>query len=117
MHCSFRSAEEHTGSRRKHSAGLCSTKENGIVSQESDCEVIEVTSTVCKQEVWNARTPSQNATENRTSSSQGETKTLILFEDVDIIFDEDRGFTGTLLQLAETAKRPMILTSNSKIID
>eukprot|EP00268_Persea_americana_P056580 TRINITY_DN6691_c0_g1_i9.p1 TRINITY_DN6691_c0_g1~~TRINITY_DN6691_c0_g1_i9.p1 ORF type:complete len:1428 (+),score=321.23 TRINITY_DN6691_c0_g1_i9:161-4285(+) len=108
------SAEEQTGSRRKHSAGLCSAKENGIVSQESDCEVIEVTSTVCKQELWNAMTPSQNATENRTSSSQGETKTLILFEDVDIIFDEDRGFTATLSQLAETAKRPMILTSNSK---
>lgn len=117
LHGSSRSAEEHIVSWKKHSAVLCSTKQDGTAFQESDCEVIEVTSATCKQEVWNAMTPSRNATENITSSSQGETKTLILFEDVDIIFDDDRGFTAMLLQLAETAKRPMILTSNSKIID
>ncbi|KAK6939863.1 hypothetical protein RJ641_029394 [Dillenia turbinata] len=33
--------------------------------------------------------------------------------DVDIILDEDRGFIATIQKLAETAKRPMILTSNS----
>ncbi|KAJ8563632.1 hypothetical protein K7X08_032084 [Anisodus acutangulus] len=47
------------------------------------------------------------------ASHQGETKTLILFEDVDTALCEDRGFVSTIQQLAETAKRPMILTSNS----
>nr|XP_043626638.1 uncharacterized protein LOC122598097 [Erigeron canadensis] len=46
-------------------------------------------------------------------SSQNGTKTLILFEDVDASLYEDRGFLTTIQQLAETAKRPMILTSNS----
>lgn len=41
-------------------------------------------------------------------------KTLILFEDVDTIFDEDRGFISTILKLAETTKWPIILTSNSE---
>lgn len=47
-------------------------------------------------------------------SSQNGIKTLILFEDVDATLYEDRGFIATIQQLAETAKRPMILTSNSK---
>ncbi|KAG5601260.1 hypothetical protein H5410_032630 [Solanum commersonii] len=51
--------------------------------------------------------------EEITANYQGETKTLILFEDVDTALCEDRGFVSTIQQLAETAKRPMILTSNS----
>ncbi|KAF3617056.1 putative transmembrane emp24 domain-containing protein p24delta4-like [Capsicum annuum] len=52
--------------------------------------------------------------EEITVNHQGETKTLILFEDVDTALCEDRGFVSTIQQLAETAKRPMILTSNSQ---
>lgn len=52
--------------------------------------------------------------EEITANYQGETNTLILFEDVDTALCEDRGFVSTIQQLAETAKRPMILTSNSK---
>ncbi|PIN16178.1 hypothetical protein CDL12_11174 [Handroanthus impetiginosus] len=51
--------------------------------------------------------------ENRTANCQDEIKTLILFEDVDANLCEDHGFITTIQQLAETAKRPMILTSNS----
>ncbi|CAH1425734.1 unnamed protein product [Lactuca virosa] len=51
--------------------------------------------------------------ENKISSSQNGIKTLILFEDIDATLYEDRGFISTIQQLAETAKRPMILTSNS----
>ncbi|CAN4099674.1 unnamed protein product [Withania somnifera] len=58
------------------------------------------TEQVCREEV--------------TTNHQGETKTLILFEDVDTALCEDRGFVSTIQQLAETAKRPMILTSNSE---
>ncbi|KAI0498817.1 hypothetical protein KFK09_019712 [Dendrobium nobile] len=41
-------------------------------------------------------------------------KTLFLFEEVDVVFDEDHGFISTILKLAETTKRPIILTSNTK---
>ncbi|GJN08392.1 hypothetical protein PR202_ga26305 [Eleusine coracana subsp. coracana] len=41
-------------------------------------------------------------------------KTLILFEDVDTVFDDDRGFISTILKMAETTKWPIILTSNRK---
>ncbi|KAL0314309.1 UNVERIFIED_CONTAM: ATPase family AAA domain-containing protein 5 [Sesamum angustifolium] len=51
--------------------------------------------------------------ESRTAKCQNQLKTLILFEDVDATLDEDHGFITTIQQLAETAKRPMILTSNS----
>lgn len=53
---------------------------------------------------------------NRTPIHQNEIKTLILFEDVDATLYEDHGFIATIQQLAETAKRPMILTSNSKFL-
>ncbi|KAK1416701.1 hypothetical protein QVD17_25817 [Tagetes erecta] len=49
----------------------------------------------------------------KLTNSQNGTKTLILFEDVDVAMGEDRGFIATIQQLAETAKRPMILTCNS----
>ncbi|XP_075650549.1 uncharacterized protein LOC142621123 isoform X2 [Castanea sativa] len=51
--------------------------------------------------------------ENGTVHNQSEVKPLILFEDVDITFLEDRGFLAAIQQIAETAKGPMILTSNS----
>ncbi|MQL86296.1 hypothetical protein Taro_018826 [Colocasia esculenta] len=37
-----------------------------------------------------------------------------LKEDVDAVVDEDRGFINTIMQLAETSRRPIILTTNSK---
>ncbi|KAI3525232.1 hypothetical protein L1887_03907 [Cichorium endivia] len=55
--------------------------------------------------------------ESKISSSQNGIKTLILFEDIDATLYEDRGFISTIQQLAETAKRPMILTSNSDVPD
>jgi hypothetical protein len=39
---------------------------------------------------------------------------VILFEDVDTVFDEDSGFSKALALLSETSKCPIILTSNSK---
>lgn len=47
-------------------------------------------------------------------SNQGEAKPLILLEDVDIIFLEDRGFISAIQEIADTGKGPIILTSNSK---
>lgn len=108
------STEEDVGLWQKPSVELSSIQPNSVDTQESDCEILEATSTTCKQEFRDVTVHSRNAIENKTTCSQGETKTLILFEDVDTIFAEDRGFIASLLQLAETAKRPMVLTSNSK---
>ncbi|XP_024390189.1 uncharacterized protein [Physcomitrium patens] len=39
---------------------------------------------------------------------------VILFEDVDIVFEEDSGFSGALALLARTSKCPIIFSSNSQ---
>ena len=40
--------------------------------------------------------------------------TILLFEDVNMVFEDDRGFMAAVAQLAATAKRPIILTSNGR---
>ncbi|RYR34280.1 hypothetical protein Ahy_A10g049056 isoform C [Arachis hypogaea] len=42
-------------------------------------------------------------------------QTLILVEDVDVLFPEDRGCISAIQHIAKTAKGPIILTSNSGI--
>ncbi|KAA8546400.1 hypothetical protein F0562_002861 [Nyssa sinensis] len=88
---------------------------NTTVTQESNNDAIELIPLSDEEDSQNAGGIPGKFTrkENRTASDQSEIKTLILFEDVDAILHEDRGFIGTIQQLAETAKRPMILTSNS----
>lgn len=53
-----------------------------------------------------------HAIENTLTSDA--VQTLILVEDVDILFPEDRGCIAAIQHIAETAKGPIILTSNSK---
>ncbi|KAI3464505.1 hypothetical protein Pfo_021168 [Paulownia fortunei] len=81
----------------------------------SDNEVFELTHISDKEDSQDAGSwPKISASGyNRTANNQSEIKTLILFEDVDATLYEDHGFITTIQQLAETAKRPMILTSNS----
>lgn len=42
-------------------------------------------------------------------------KPLILFEDVDICFAEDRGLVSAIQQIADKAKGPVVLTANGSI--
>ncbi|KAF8023632.1 hypothetical protein BT93_F0974 [Corymbia citriodora subsp. variegata] len=51
---------------------------------------------------------------NGASCHQAEVKPLILFEDVDITFLDDRGFIAAIQHIAETAKGPLILTSSNR---
>lgn len=52
--------------------------------------------------------------ENGFPFERRKVKPLILFEDVDITFLEDRGFVAAMEQIADTAKGPLVLTTNSK---
>ncbi|KAA8538484.1 hypothetical protein F0562_028145 [Nyssa sinensis] len=88
---------------------------NATDAQGFNNEVIELISLSDEEDSQNASgLPGKFiCEENRASIDQSEIKTLLLFEDVDATLYEDRGFLGTIQQLAETARRPMILTSNS----
>ena len=45
-------------------------------------------------------------------SSADVDKSLILIEEADIIFEDDKGFIQALKKLVSTSKRPIILTCN-----
>ncbi|XP_024451631.2 uncharacterized protein LOC7463160 isoform X5 [Populus trichocarpa] len=53
-----------------------------------------------------------DSNDSTIACGQGKLKHLILFEDVDLAFTEDRGFVAAIQQIAEKAKGPVILTSN-----
>lgn len=82
--------------------------------QCSDDEVIELIHLPDEEDLGDAFLSPKKSVCKRTINCQSEVKTLILFEEVDATISEDHGFITTIQQLAETAKRPMILTSNSK---
>ncbi|KAG0630572.1 hypothetical protein M758_1G188600 [Ceratodon purpureus] len=57
---------------------------------------------------------SQGVCRNNVPSSSLRGLRVILFEDVDIVFEEDSGFMGALALLARTSKCPIIFSSNSQ---
>ncbi|KAJ1968481.1 ATPase AAA domain-containing protein 5 [Dispira parvispora] len=52
-----------------------------------------------------------------TSSTSTTQQLLILMEEVDVVYDNDRGFLTAIQSLAKKSKRPMVLTSNSMLSD
>lgn len=66
------------------------------------------------EEPDNQQPLSQSATRSVLPSSALRGLRVILFEDVDIVFEEDSGFMGALALIARTSKCPIIFTSNSK---
>ena len=113
---SARSLENPVGSLRKHVTKSFPGLPNGTAIQEFENKVIELIPSSDEEDSHDAiGTPEKHLQKkNRTACDRGETISLILFEDVDVTFPEDRGLIATIQQLAETAKRPIILTSNSK---
>ncbi|MCL7039589.1 hypothetical protein MKW94_008337, partial [Papaver nudicaule] len=103
------SSEDPASSQMKNILSFSSVQ-NGNSSATLNTDVVEVILETCPQEPEIVEVER----ENLSIRSRVLNKTLILFEDVDTIFDEDRGFISTIQQLAETAKRPMILTCNSQ---
>ncbi|KAI3888792.1 hypothetical protein MKX03_002071 [Papaver bracteatum] len=103
------SSEDSAGSQLKNILSFSSVQ-NGNSSDTLNTDVIEVISETCLEEPEIVEVERENLNIcNRVTN-----KSLILFEDVDTIFDEDRGLISTIQQLAEKAKRPMILTCNSQ---
>ncbi|KAF6172734.1 hypothetical protein GIB67_000792 [Kingdonia uniflora] len=94
------SAEDFVASQRKDFVKFRPTQPDN-----PDNDEVEVIGETCKEDL-------DNINDSGTACGRCPNKTLILFEDVDTIFYEDRGFIASIQQIAETAKRPMILTSN-----
>lgn len=98
------------GSQNKHIVKSLFVEANGMTDHEFNDEVVEL--------IPISDEDSHDATETSVKSDykedQSKVKHLILFEDVDITFLEDRGFLAAIQQIAKTAKGPIILTSNSK---
>lgn len=88
---------------------------NGEALQQVDDEMIKVFRTSDKENSHDILGMSEKyVCKEKTIYDRADVKPLILFEDVDIVFAEDRGFISAIKQIAEKAKGPVILTSNSK---
>lgn len=54
----------------------------------------------------------QEATQSHQMLKNDKKMNVLLVEDIDIVFEQDDGFITALLQLIQTTKRPIILTTN-----
>ena len=91
---------------------------DGKLTPDSDSKMIEVMPISNKDNSLGATVATTNKCASKESTiacGRGQLKHLILFEDVDITFTEDRGFVSAIQQIAEKAKGPVILTSNSRV--
>lgn len=55
---------------------------------------------------------SDQASDRRASQNKKTATSLILFEEVDVIFDDDAGFLAAIKTFMTTTKRPVVLTTN-----
>ncbi|XWS25152.1 hypothetical protein CRYUN_Cryun27aG0046100 [Craigia yunnanensis] len=117
-HCLTGSLENPVDSLSKHVMKSAGPLANGEAVQEFDNEVIELISISDEEDSFGAHGASGKrfCNDSETGFGQAKVKPLILFEDVDISFPEDRGFVSAIQQIAEKAKGPVILTSNSNNI-
>ncbi|XP_048131184.1 uncharacterized protein LOC115734760 isoform X2 [Rhodamnia argentea] len=92
---------------------LCSAADSGKAEGEGKTELIESIQLSDEENPYSAGAVKLTARANGASCHQAEVKPLILFEDVDITFLDDRGFIAAIQHIAETAKGPLILTSSS----
>ncbi|NWH59478.1 ATAD5 protein, partial [Geococcyx californianus] len=85
-------------SKHKDNDGTVTPQEKNKGSTHDSCEEKKDAQIKSKKEVGE---------HNRKSATS-----LILFEEVDIIFDEDAGFLSAIKTFMATAKRPVVLTTN-----
>ncbi|XVF36894.1 hypothetical protein REPUB_Repub19eG0098200 [Reevesia pubescens] len=115
-HC-LTGSQNPVDSLSKHVMKSAGALSNSEAVQEFDNEVIELIP-ISDEDSFGAHGASEKCVWNdsETGFGQAKIKPLILFEDVDICFPEDRGFVAAIQQIAEKAKGPVILTSNSNNI-
>lgn len=87
---------------------------NGIEAEEMGDGVIELI-TISDDEACSLGGTSSRLRGKSNVFTCGSVQTLILVEDVDILFPEDRGCIAAIQHISETAKGPIILTSNSEM--
>ncbi|XP_022748659.1 uncharacterized protein LOC111298179 isoform X2 [Durio zibethinus] len=111
-HCLTGSLENPVDSLSKHVMKFAGPLSNSEAVQQFDNEVIPISD---EEDPFGAHGASGKrvCNDSETGIGQAKAKALILFEDVDISFPEDRGFAAAVKQIAEKAKGPVILTSNS----
>ncbi|NXE75139.1 ATAD5 protein, partial [Cochlearius cochlearius] len=88
-------------SKRKGNDGAVTSQEKKKGNTQNSCEEKEDT------QIKSINKEVEGGEHNRKSATS-----LILFEEVDIIFDEDAGFLSAIKTFMATAKRPVILTTN-----
>ncbi|NXG72655.1 ATAD5 protein, partial [Baryphthengus martii] len=88
-------------SKRKGNDGTITTQEKNKGNTENSLE-----------EKKDAQIKSVNKEVEGGEHNRKSATSLILFEEVDIIFDEDAGFLSAVKTFMATAKRPVILTTN-----
>ncbi|XP_019744276.1 ATPase family AAA domain-containing protein 5 [Hippocampus comes] len=64
-----------------------------------------------KQKDTTVKSPVASTTEENEEQSKRTPTSLILFEEVDVIFEEDAGFLAAIKTFMSTTKRPVILTT------
>ncbi|KFV83431.1 ATPase family AAA domain-containing protein 5, partial [Struthio camelus australis] len=88
-------------SKRKNNDGIVTSQENNKENDQESCEEKK------NPEIKSINKEVEGGEHNRKSATS-----LILFEEVDVIFDEDAGFLNAIKTFMATAKRPVILTTN-----
>ncbi|XP_052663447.1 ATPase family AAA domain-containing protein 5 [Harpia harpyja] len=88
-------------SKRKGNDGAVTSQEKNKGNTQDSCEEKK------DAQMKPIRKEVEGGEHNRKSATS-----LILFEEVDIIFDEDAGFLSAVKTFMATAKRPVILTTN-----
>ncbi|NXA35956.1 ATAD5 protein, partial [Eudromia elegans] len=88
-------------SKRKNNDAIITLQEKKEENNQESCEEKK------DAEIKSVNKEVEGGEDNRKSATS-----LILFEEVDIIFDEDAGFLNAIKTFMATAKRPVILTTN-----
>ncbi|GAB2271467.1 hypothetical protein Dimus_006306, partial [Dionaea muscipula] len=115
-HWLIRRQETPFSSQSKRSAEPSALSIDGAAMQEFENGVIELIAIPDDEDCTRAFEIQKEFDfgDGAIDSDHGKISTLILFEEVDATLCEDRGFVSTIQLLANTGKRPMILTANSE---